>query len=183
MIISAFIDDYIDYMINCDYNKILSVKEYLDMVRQYLNHIINNHKIQNEWKIQLSLAINFVSSKDFKETCTKYTNSDNIDIMIAYKTDQIIEELFNFLLQRYQKGLEDKMRGNEFVYDRIDLLVYKLDKIGLNHGGSYRGSPEWLKNEKATIIKKNNDDKCFQYAVTVALNYKQINNHLKEYLT
>ena len=121
-------------MINCDYNKILSVKEYLDMVRQYLGHIINNHKTQNEWKIQLSLAINFASSKDFKETCTKYTNSDNIDIMIAYKTDQIIEELFNFLLQRYQKGLEDKMRGNKFVYHRIDLLGYKLDKIGLNHG-------------------------------------------------
>ena len=34
--------------------------------------------------------------------------------------------------------------------------------------------PEWLKNRKATINPKNNDDKCFQYALTVALNYKQI---------
>ena len=37
------------------------------MIRQYLSDIINNHKTQNEWKVQLSLAIKFVSSKDFKK--------------------------------------------------------------------------------------------------------------------
>ena len=31
-----------------------------------------------------------------------------------------------------------------------------------------------MKNEKATINPKNNDDKCFQYALTVALNHEQI---------
>ena len=69
------------------------------------------------------------------------------------------------------------MRGNELVYDRINLLHYKLDKIGLNCGGSYIGSPEWLKNEKVTINSKNNDDKCFRYAVSFALNCEKINNH------
>ena len=34
-------------------------------------------------------------------------------------------------------------------------------------------SPEWLKNKK-TINPKNNDDNCFQYALTVALNYQNI---------
>ena len=33
------------------------------------------------------LAINFVSSKEFKETRTMYTNNGNIDIMIGYETD------------------------------------------------------------------------------------------------
>ena len=33
------------------------------------------------------------------------------------------------------------------------------------------------KNKKATINPKNNDDKCFQYALTVALNYEQIKDH------
>ena len=68
------------------------------------------------------------------------------------------------------KLAEGFMRGNELVYDRIDLLHYKLDKIGLNPGGSCIGSPEWLKNERATVNSKNNDDKCFRYAVTFALN-------------
>ena len=75
------------------------------MIRQYLGHIINNHKIQNEWKIQLVMEINFISSKDFKETRAMCRNSDNIDTTIGYETDQIIKELFNSLLQRYQKGL------------------------------------------------------------------------------
>ena len=46
--------------------------------------------------------------------------------------------------------------------------------ISLSGGGSYINSPEWLKNKKATINPKNSDDKCFQYALTVAFNYEQI---------
>ena len=38
-------------------------------------------------------------------------------------------------------------------------------------------SPEQLKNKKATINPKNNDDNCFQYALTVALNYQSIKSH------
>ena len=68
------------------------------MIKQYSVNIIHNPKTQNEWKIQLALAINFVSSKDLKKTRTMYRNSDNIDIKIGYETDQIIEKLFNSLL-------------------------------------------------------------------------------------
>ena len=69
------------------------------------------------------------------------------------------------------------MRGSQFVFDSIDLLCYKLHKISLNRGGSYIDYPEWLKNKKATINPKNNYDKCFQYALTVALNYQKIKNN------
>ena len=34
-----------------------------------------------------------------------------------------------------------------------------------------------MKNKKATINPKNNDEKCFQYALTAALNYEQIKNN------
>ena len=43
-----------------------------------------------------------------------------------------------------------------------------------SRGGSYIDSPEWLKNKKTTINPKSNDDKSFQYALTVALNYEKI---------
>ena len=49
-------------------------------------------------------------------------------------------------------------------------LYYDFNKISLNRGGSYIDSPKWLKDKKSTINPKNNDDKCFQYAVTLALN-------------
>ena len=56
-------------------------------------------------------------------------------------------------------------------------MYCKLHKISLNRGGSYTNSPKWLENKKATINPKNNDDKCFQYAVAVALNHEQIKSH------
>ena len=120
------------------------------------------------------MTVNFVSSKDFDEIRTMHTKSDNIYIMMGYETDDIIKELCESLLERYQEGLEESMKGSQFVFDSVDLLEYKLNKISLNRGGSYVDSPKWLKNRKATINSKNNDDKCFQYALTVALNYQNI---------
>ena len=34
-----------------------------------------------------------------------------------------------------------------------------------------------MKNKKATINPKNNDNNCFQYALTVALNYQNIKSY------
>ena len=56
------------------------------------------------------------------------------------------------------------------------VLIYcitTLKKIGLKRVGSYIDSPGWLKNEKATINSKNNDN-CFPYALTAALNHQNI---------
>ena len=74
------------------------------MVRQYRSDIINDHK--DEWKIKLSMRISFVPSEDSDDsnvTLFLYMNSDNIVIMIGYETDEIIDELFKSLLERYQK--------------------------------------------------------------------------------
>ena len=38
--------------------------------------------------------------------------NDNIEIMIGYETDEIIEEFFNSLLQKHQEGLEERMKGS-----------------------------------------------------------------------
>ena len=121
------------------------------------------------------MTIHFVSSKDDSdEIRTMRTKIDNIEIMMGSKTNEITEELFKSLLQRYQEELEESLKESEFDFDSVGLLEYKLNKISLNRGGSYIDSPEWLKNKKATINPKNNDDNCFQYALTVALNYQNI---------
>ena len=90
------------------------------------------------------------------------------------ETDEITEELLESLLQNYQKNLVEPMRGHEFASDSMDLLYYHLQKIGLKKDGSYIDSPEWLKSKKATINSKNNDDNCFQHALTVASNHQNI---------
>ena len=43
-------------------------------------------------------------------------------------------------------------------------------RINFKRGGSYIDPPDWKKKKKATINPKYKDDKCFQYAATVAFN-------------
>ena len=111
-----------------------------------------------------------------------HTKSDNVEIKIGDDTSDVVKELFRSFLQRYQESLQEKMRGSEFEFDRVNLLYYDFNKISLNKGGSYIESAKWIKDKKSTINLKNNDYKCFQYAVTVALNRDKINKDPKEYL-
>ena len=90
--------------------------------------IINDHKTRGEWKIQLIMIINFSSSKDSDKIRTMRTKSNNIEMMMGNEKNKIIEELFESLLQKYQEGLEEKIRGSEFIFDSIDLLLYNLIK-------------------------------------------------------
>ena len=89
---------------------------------------------------------------------------------MASKTDDIINELTDSLLEDYQEGFQS-MDKSEFAFDSVDLLYYHLHKISLKRGKSYIKSPEWLENKRATINLKNDDDSCFQYAVE--LNYNK----------
>ena len=179
---NAFDGNYIQYESNGDKGKNLSIKRYLKMIKPYLSDLINNHKTHglaryhsgnkswvektsSEWKIQLIMAINFLSSKDSDETRTMHTKSNNVEIVIGSETNEIMKDLFVSVLQRYQEGLEGSMRGSEFVYDSVDALYYSLNKVSLSRGESYIDSRKWLKNKKATVNPQNKkDDKCFQYA-------------------
>ena len=68
--------------------------------------MINDHKTRREWEVELTMQINFTSSKDSQETRTMHTKSCNIEIKMGNETDEIIEKLFESLLQNYEKDLE-----------------------------------------------------------------------------
>ena len=72
------------------------------MIIPYLRDMINNHKAPiklkslsgeiidddtfREWKIQLTMQTDFISSKDSKETQAIDTKSDNMEIMMGSET-------------------------------------------------------------------------------------------------
>ena len=94
--------------------------------------------------------------------------------MFGDDNNDIIEQLLESLLKKYEENLQNKMRGSEFEFDGVNFLYYDFNKTSINKGGSYIDSPKWLKDKKSTINPKNNDDKCFQYAATLALNLDKI---------
>ena len=106
-----------------------------------------------------------------------YTRSYNEEIMNGSDTDEVIRLFFESFLQKFEENLQEKMKGSDFEFDGVNFFYYDFNKTSINRGGSYIDSPQGLKNKKSTINPKNNDDKYFQYAVTVALNLNSIDNH------
>ena len=100
------------------------------------------------------MAIKFFYSKDSEETHIMHSKSENIEVMMGNKTNEIIEELFDSFLQRPQKSLELSMRRIEFVFDSVNSLYYKLHKISLNRSGSYIDSPKAKKQISNNKSKK-----------------------------
>ena len=144
----------------------------------YLSDIINDHKAirneSNEWKIQINMHVNFVSSNDTGEIRTIFVWSDDEEIRLGNETDDIIKGLINSFLNNYQKEEIILRNGSNFVFESVDLLSYHIHKTSLKRGKSYIKSPEWILNKRATINPKNKDNKCFQYSITVVSNHQNI---------
>ena len=68
--------NYVGYESNGYRNKTLSIEEYLNKIRPYLKDIMNNLKKNSTWKIQLMIAVNFLSSKDTDEELVIHSKSD-----------------------------------------------------------------------------------------------------------
>ena len=87
----SFNNNYIQYESRGDKDKILTVNEYIDTIRSYLEDIINDHKIQSEWKIQLTAVINFISSKpDSDKTHIMRARSYNIENILIAVTIEVV---------------------------------------------------------------------------------------------
>ena len=70
------------------------------------------------------------------------------------------KNFFILFYKNIKRDLEELSKRNEFVFNSVNLLYYKFHKLSLNRGGSYIDSSKWLKNKKATISSKHNDNKC-----------------------
>ena len=102
-------------------DRILSIGEYLTLIEKYLRELITKYKNEGEWKVQLSAKINFISLKPGSdETRVMYTRSDNEEFTSGDDTNEIIKLLFESFLQRFEENLQNKMRGSEFEFDRIN---------------------------------------------------------------
>ena len=95
--------------------------------------IINLQKFDTR-KIQLTIAINFISSKDIDEERVMHSTSENIKFMPNDNANEVINELFESLLSRYQTSLETSIRGSNFNFDSVQLLYFKCHKIRFKRG-------------------------------------------------
>ena len=92
LIKSCLKGNYKYYESRGDKEKRSSVKQYLNKITLHLYDLINDHRIARRvQKIQISMRVNFSSSKDTGETRTIYVWSDNVKIMWGSDRNNIIK--------------------------------------------------------------------------------------------
>ena len=127
------------------------------MIRPYLRDLINNHKPaieltnrannsdseRGEWKIQLVMQNNCLSSKKCEDTRTIYSASKPVDVFMGSDTNSIIDRLFDTTLQRFQQAIETSIKGgSKFTHESVVLLYYYFQKIDIRRAESYIASPD-----------------------------------------
>ena len=110
-------NNYTEYELNGDKNRNLSFDEYLK-IKPYLMNIIINLENYDAWKIQLTIAINFISSKDAGE---EHSSSGNIKLK-PYSDVNDITDQHEVDCSRYQKKLEISMKKSDFIFDLVQIM-------------------------------------------------------------
>ena len=83
-----------EYESNDDKNINLSLDEYLNKIEPYLMNLIIDLQNSDTWKIQLTIAINFISSKDAEEAFVMDSRSNNIKFTSYNDVNEVVDELF-----------------------------------------------------------------------------------------
>ena len=151
--------------------------------RRKLIEILNNNNNNNndndcgEWKIMLRMHVKCISTRSFIETRTMHPKSRQVEVYVGSNTENVINTLFNTLLQNFQLIQETSdERGSEFIPDSVELLEYELHKINIIRAELYIPSPDWIASKKVTINPKNEkDNECFKWSIIAGLNYNEIN--------
>ena len=77
-----------------------------------------------------------------------HSKTDNIEIIINHKANEVTAELFKSLIKKYQIGLEKSLKGSDFTLDCVHSWYCKCRKINFKWGGSYIVFPDWAKTKK-----------------------------------
>ena len=110
------------------------------------------------WKIPLTIVNNFISSQGAEEEPVMHSKSDNTKFTLYNDANKVVNEFFELFRSIYRGHLEKSMRGSEIIFDSVQLMHYKCQKVNCRRGVSYIDSPDWRKKKKATLNSKNKDD-------------------------
>ena len=78
------------------------------------------------------MYIKCISTKSFNETRTMHQKSKQVEVYVASDTENVIDTLFNTLLQNFQRIQEtSNEKGSEFIPDSVEILVYEFHKIDI----------------------------------------------------
>ena len=107
--------------------------------------------------------------------------------LYGHKTTERNLKFFEKAIKFYEELVNDEDEYDiVYLSDRINyfdglfsnyVIKNNTDQVSeksTTNNSTFIKTPEWIKNKKFTNNPQNGDNKCFQYSVTVALNYQNI---------
>ena len=100
--------------------------------------------------------------------------------LILEGTDE--SEIYNEMVEEIEEEIQKAQdaEGSGWVFKKVEKLVLHTTRWDPIKAGSYIDLPPFLKNKKAIINMKNQDEKCFMWSVLRALNPKDTNPDRKD---
>ena len=84
-----------------------------------MRYILIDLQESDTWKIQLTIAINSVSSKDAEEDHITHWKTNSIKFTSYNDENEVVDVLYKSLNSIYQGNLETSIRGSHFIFDCI----------------------------------------------------------------
>ena len=124
------------YTIRGDKERLMYIIEYLDTIRPYLVVLIDEKRSSNQ-KITK------------KDRITFYVNSKNIVCYPSSDSNDILNQLYESLLEYFNEKLLICRTDSSYLFERIQGFSIHFHKIDLRRASSYIPSPSWIEFKKS----------------------------------
>ena len=104
------------------------------------------------------------------ETVKGYFNSETLENLRSSDEKELLERCIETIMAKIEIYSKD---GSEWVFKEVEKLEIHTVEFNPTKGSSYINLPDWIKNKKAIVNIKNNDDKCFLWCILRYLHPKE----------
>ena len=106
---------------------------------------------------------------EYEETEQRWFNSNTYDILAENNINRIV----NDIILHFDNFLEKSLNGSNWLFKSFIKFTVASSIIKSALGKSYIELPAVLKNKKAIINIKNEDDRCFDYSLIASKLHKK----------
>ena len=140
------------------------ISSLFDYLKERIITLINQHP---NTKLNLTVyATTFQPSSG--DTELKALRTGSIEFLAGTDPEVIFNTFREVIYERLAKS-EDAV-GSGWLLKSIDYVIIKFAEYKVSIGSSYKPLPVEVKNRQAILNMKNNDNECFKWAITRALN-------------
>ena len=119
-------------------------------------------------KVQTTTWIRFKQDEELVELAfnTRMTDVHNLS-----EVEEIVDEMIAHIKEQVENPA---LLNSRFVFDEFLFTNIDFHQLNLARGSSYIPLPQWLDNKKVMINPRNEDQKCFKWAVIAASRWEEI---------